>query len=174
MPRILWAALVLGVACSPKTQTGDSAPPIDTEPPDTGTACVGGTPPVISEVTLENTGIARYENDDYPTITIWAAVSDEDWDINAYKLDVSYDDTIDGTVTPTSDNTFETTGTLSETACGAEEGTVGLQLFLTGGSIAYDTLYEWGAVVTDANLYASAMVTASGYTPTSTGEDGAP
>lgn len=172
MPRILWASLISLVACT-KKESGDSAPPL-TVTHETGSNCVGGTPPVISEVTLENSGIARYENDDWPTLTIWVSVSDEDWDINSYKLDLSFDDTVDGTVVPTSDNSFESLGTLADEACGASQGKVGLQVFLTGGGLAYNTLYEWGAVVTDANGFSSDMFTASGYTPTESGADGGP
>lgn len=161
------------VGCSDKTGE-DTAPPIETTTHETGDNCVGGTAPVVSAVMLENTGLARYENDDWPTLTVWATAADDDWDLNAYKLQIWFDDTVDGTVAEGDDNGFDAVGTLAEENCGAAEGTVGIQIFLTGGGIAYNTLYEWGAVVTDAHELASEMVTTSGYTPTETGEDGAP
>ena len=159
--------LVLLAACDKEKEDTGEAPPVDTIG-DTSFQCVGGTPPVVSEVSLENTGMAVYEADqEYPTLTVWADVSDEDNDINAYKLDVYYDAVVDSQVEADEDRNFSSSGTLSSTECGAPSGTVGLKIFLAGGGVEYNTLYEWGAMVTDANGYVSEMAVTSGYTPTS-------
>lgn len=170
--RLLPALLSLACTGEPKES---EPPPLDTKPTDTGEECLGGTPPVITDMWLENTGLDRYENDEYPTITVWVSATDEDWDLSTYTLDVSFDATVDGSVTPGDDNSFQSQGTISsDGACTAPEGTVGLKVFLAGGGIEYDALTEWGATITDTNSVVSEMATVSGYTPTSTGEDGGP
>jgi len=164
-----------GAACTGDKDPVESAPPVETQPQETADDCVGTTAPVITNIELENTGIQRYENDDWPTLTVWVDVEDDDWDLATYALAVYYDDVVDGAVEATSSNGYGSTGTLSEDGdCTAPSGKVGLTLYLAGGGIEYDTLYEFGAVVTDDHHTDSEMVTTSGYTPTSTGEDGGP
>lgn len=169
--RILFALSLLTACSDDKDETGE-APPVDTIG-DTSVDCAGGTPPTISNLTLENTGMAVYEDDqEFPTLTIWADVADDDQDLHSYRYDVYYDATVDGEVEAGDDNDFNTTGTLSNTDCGAPSGTVGLKIFLAGGGVEYNSLYEWGATVTDATGLVSEMTTTSGYTPTATGADG--
>lgn len=171
---VLLAALAPLSACGEK-EPEDTAPPVDLQPDETGEACTGGTPPVITEMWFENTGMDRYENDLYPTLTIWVSVEDEDWDLSSYKLSVYYDATIDDAVEASASNGFSNSGTISDDGpCTAARGTVGLQLFLAGGGIEYNTLTEFGAVVMDENGVESEMAVESTYTPTSTGEDGGP
>lgn len=173
VPARFLIPLALLIGCSDdKVDTG-GPPPVDTLDTDTGESCVGGTTPTISDLTVENSGMAIYEDDDeFPTITIWADVADADQDLHNYAFDVYYDAVVDGAVEASSSKHFGTTGTLSNTDCGAPTGTVGLKLFLTGGGVEYDTLYEWGGTVTDATGLVSDMALTSGYTPTSTGADG--
>lgn len=175
--ELLFLSALLGVslaACG-EEKVEESAPPVETETQETADDCVGGTPPVIVSMELENTGVQRFENDEYPTITVWVEAEDEDWDLASYKLSVYYDDVVDGTVEQSSENGFSNSGTLSDDGdCTAPGGTVGIQIGISGAGIEYDTLTEFGAVVTDGNGLTSELGTVSGYTPTATGEDGGP
>lgn len=166
--------IALSVGCK-EEKTEETAPPLDTLAHDTVDYCPPGVPPVISEVLVENGGLADFDGETLPTVLVSAVVSDEDGDISSYKLDIWYDDTVDGSVEQGSTNTFQGLGTLKDGECTAPAGTVGLQVGLSpDATIAFNTLYEWGAIVTDDNLLSSEMVTGSGYTPTESGEDGGP
>ncbi len=170
-------ALSIGLVagCGEDKEPEESAPPVETEPQETADDCVAGVAPVITAMELENTGVQRFENDEYPTLTVWVTAEDEDWDLASYKLAVYYDDVVDGVVEASTTNDFTNSGTLSDDGdCTAAGGTVGLTLGLAGGGIAYNTLTEFGAIVTDGNGLDSEMSVVSGYTPTSTGEDGGP
>ena len=167
--------LALLAACSADKADTGKPPAVDTLGGETAEDCVGGTTPTISDLTLENSGMAIYEDDDeYPTLTIWADVADDDQDLQNYAFDVYYDAVVDSSVEASSSKHFGTVGTLSNTDCGAPSGTVGLKIFLAGGGVEYNSLYEWGGTVTDATGLVSDMALTSGYTPTATGEDGCP
>lgn len=167
----LWGA----AGCSGE-KVEESAPPVETEPQETADDnCDGINAPVIVSMELENTGLQRFENDDLPTLTVWVEAEDEDYDLASYKLEVYYDADIDGVVEANSTHGFSNSGTLSDDGtCTARGGTVGLTLGLAGGGIEYDTLTEFGAIITDGHGMSSEMSVISGYTPTSTGEDGGP
>ena len=176
MPRVaLPLAFLLWAPAACQTDKDDSEPPpLDTldTPQDTAPECAG-TAPVITSLWLENTGVQEYEQGDWrPTITIWASATDEDWDLNTYQLSIWYDETVDDAVEQSDATELSNGGTLTSDECGAPEGTVGLRIFLSGGGIAFDTLYEWGAIVTDAHGLTSELAITAGYTPTSEGEDG--
>lgn len=169
-----WVPMFL-IACTGEKVEDTGAPPLDTRPQDSETAdpCPGGTPPVIDSLTLENTGLKEYEAGEfYPTLTISAATTDEDWDLETYQFYVWFDETVDGAVAQ-DDNGLEVQGTVSDDGpCTASEATIGMQIFLLGGGVEYDTLYEWGGIVIDSNGVSSEMAITSGCTPTSEGEDG--
>lgn len=165
--------LAFGVGCTGKDEE-DTAPPLDTEPHEDTATCLGGLAPVIEELWLENTGLDTYEGIEYPTLTVWASASDEDWDLNAYRMKIWYDADINGAVDNSQDTTLVQEGTVVPDECGAPTAQVGLRIYLGGGALDYDSLYEWGATVTDANGYESELAITTGYTPTSTGEDGGP
>lgn len=174
VPALLALATLLA-ACGGDEDVKESAPPVETEPQETADDCVGGTPPVITGMELENTGLDRFEDDYYPTLTVWVDVEDEDWDLASYKLEIYYDASVDGAVEADEDAGFSSVGTLSQDGdCTAPGGRVGLKIGLAGGGIEYDSLYEFGALVTDVNGLTSEMATTSGYTPTEDGEDGGP
>lgn len=175
MVRVALLALALA-ACTDKEEQESDPPELDTEPKDTDTAdpCPGGTAPVITELLIENGGLQEYEAGEfYPTIKITASeVTDEDWDLETYYFDVWWDDAVDGAVAMGSD-TLQVAGTVSDDGpCTASEATVSMVVFLRGGGVEYDTLYEWGGVVTDSNGIASEMAIASGCTPTEDAADG--
>ena len=67
------------------------------EPPDitiTSTESCGGAPPVITELSCENTGLQFYPdaNADLPTFTVRAMVTDEDADLTSYTMVIKFDD----------------------------------------------------------------------------------
>ena len=176
MDRSLLVCLSLVLAaCTDKEEEETGAPPLDTRPQDsdTGDSCPGGTPPVIESLTTANAGITECEaGQAYPQLDVTVDVTDADYDLESYHYNVWYDDAVDGSVEQ-GDNGLEVLGTLSSDGpCTASGGAITMQICLLGGGVEYDTLYEWGAIVTDSNGFASEMAFTSGCTPTAEGEDG--
>ncbi|MDP6931523.1 MAG: hypothetical protein QGG40_01345 [Myxococcota bacterium] len=164
------AVFALAAGCTSQKADDSGAPPLLQSGDDSAVTCEG-TPPEIVDFTVENGGIQEHENESYPSLVIEVEVTDADADLETYALDVWYDDEIDGAVDTTSDSELSSSGTLSSTPCSTDGATLSLTLFL-GGDLAFETLYEWAAVVTDANGLVSETALTEGYTPTSDGEDG--
>ena len=164
-------------ACDRPTADGDSS-----EPPDlltdsgsgqTSEDCQGS-PPVVDDVWCVNTGIKpHYETgEDTATIRIWSAVSDVDGDLVQYSVQLFYDDVIDSTVDTSVTQFNPVHGSVDYPPCQATTAELGLTLYLTGSDPEYDTLYEWGVVVTDAYGLESDPLVDSCWTPASDGSDG--
>jgi hypothetical protein len=167
------------LACSDdKTGETSEPPPINTDSGGggDGSGSCGGTAPVVEEVRCENTGIQpHYETgEDTVTMRIWAVTSDTDGDLHRYAMQLYFDDVIDGEVN-TEDPLFApTTGSVDRDACEASSAEFGMTLYLPGGNPAWDTLYEWGIAVSDANGDTSEVTMEVCYTPKFDGTDGGP
>lgn len=177
--RLTPFVLVLGlvaplVACGDKEpeETG-SAPDLDTDS-DTETEECSGTAPVIEEVSCENSGIQpHYETgEDTVTLTIRAETSDADGDLDFYTFELFYDEDVDGSIDTSSSPFSPSSGAVDVDECEAGLVSLGTVLYLAGGDPAFDTLYEWGVVVTDGAGLQSEVGIVECYTPKSTGEDG--
>lgn len=165
------ALLALAAGCA--ADKGDSGvPSLVTNPVDTGD-CTAVNTPAISEVVLENTGIATNEvGESLPTMAVRARASDKDGDLASYQIDAYYDAIVDGAVEQDPEQDYADSGTLNDQGpCSLVAATLSAKVFL-GGRLAFDTLYEWGVIVTDDHGVSSAMAYASGYTPKADGSDG--
>lgn len=165
---------LLAVACGDKEEeeTG-TAPGLDTDTEDETEEC-SGTAPVVEAVTCENSGIQPHfeTGEDTVTMTIMAETSDADGDLDYYTFELFFDDEIDGTVDTSTSVFSPSSGSVDVDACEAGLVNLGTVLYLAGGDPDYDTLYEWGVIVTDGGGIASEVMVVECYTPTSDGEDG--
>lgn len=170
--------LVIGInstACDRPTSDDTSAPPelITDSGGASGGSCEGE-PPVVDEIWCVNSGIKPHYETGVDTVTmqVWTAVSDLDGDLTSYALQIFYDEEVDGAVDTSITNFNPVYGTLDNPECSATSVELGLTLYLTGDSPDYDTLYDWGVVVTDAYGLTSETGVTECWTPTSDGADG--
>ena len=159
---LLGLAGVLLVACGGKDSDEDSS---------AEATCEGGTPPVVSDVYCENTGIQIYgpTGEEAPTLTVWADVEDEDHDLESYTVTLFFDDVLDGTVSR-EQSLGPSAGYPSPEPCGVSALLLGTTVYLRGGQPLYETPYEWGVVVTDATGLESELVMVTCTTPNTEGE----
>lgn len=157
-------------ACADKAaDSGSSAPPINQG--GGGDSGCGGTAPVIDELTIVNGGIVKFDSGPKPTVGVQAHVTDEDADLDVVSMDVWYDDVVDNQVDTTGTSFDGSPYEVSDEPCTSASTTFTLQI-QAGSNLEFDSLYEFAAVVTDGNGEVSEVAIASGYTPTSEGEDG--
>lgn len=174
-----WTPLLLASLLSgcdrPTAEEDTSSPPgLETDSGgSTDTSCEG-TPPVVSDLWCVNSGIKpHYETgQDTVTMQVWTAVSDEDGDLTSYALQIFYDDVVDTSVDTSVTNFNPVYGSADRPDCQATSAEIGLTLYLTGSDPDYDTLYDWGVLVTDAYGLDSELFVSSCWTPTSDGSDG--
>lgn len=172
-PSFLLPALLVAACADKGEETIDSAPPLQTGD-DTATVTCEGTPPVVTEVTCENTGLQPHfeTGADTPTLLIMANVTDADGDLDYYAIQLFYDDVVDGAVDTSSSTFSPSNGALGGDPCESPSANLGLTLYLTGGDPAWDTEYEWGMVISDGASLESEPGIVVCCTPTSDGEDG--
>ena len=140
--------LLLGLlsfwGCEEKAQ---EAPDITITP----TESCGGAPPVITELSCENTGMQFYPdaNADLPTFTVRALVTDEDADLTSYTMIIKFDDVIDNALDESAEE-LTISGSMGSDACSVDDGNIGASIYLQGGPPDYSTEYEWYVSVLDA------------------------
>ena len=140
--------LILFIFCFSCSEEGEKEPP----PLEiTESETCAGNPPVIDEISCENTGLQYYpdEGRDLPTFTIRAQVSDEDADFTTYTMKISFDQTIDNALEEGAED-LTVTGSLSGEDCSVSQADIGATIFLQGGAPAYSTTYEWYVSVFDS------------------------
>jgi hypothetical protein len=167
---------MIGGCNRPSADADDSADPPDLVS-DSGGSSNGdcqGNPPVVDELWCVNTGIQpHYETgEDTVTMRIWTAVSDVDGDLVSYAISIFYDDEVDNAVDTSVTNFNPVYGSVDYADCTATNAELGLTLYLTGSDPDYETLYDWGVVVTDAYGLESETAVTSCWTPISDGSDG--
>lgn len=168
-------ALTAGlVACGDKEDEDTGGEIIDAGGDGDDIGVCEGTVPVVSNLTCVNTGIQPHfeTGEDTVTMALLMDISDDDGDLHQYRMEIFLDEEIDGAVT-SSDSPFSPlTQTLNVEECAGYEADIELTLFLEGLLPAYDTEYDFGIIVTDANGYESDMHVASCITPAEDGSDG--
>ena len=175
-PLLTVSLALVALGCSDKGGTDDSsAPPdllIDTDGPG-NTDCEGAVP-VVEDIWCENSGVKpHYETgEDTVTMQVWTSVSDTDGDLTSYSLQIFYDDEVDSAVDTDVTNFNPVYGSVDSDDCTASDAELGLTLYLTGDNPDFDTLYDWGVVVTDAAGLESEVAVTTCWTPTSDGSDG--
>jgi hypothetical protein len=172
---VLSGFALLAVACDEKDEDtgGELIEADDGDDGDDGEDCEG-TPPTVVSVTCTNRGMLPDPETsvEMPAMNMNIHLDDEDGDLDQYRLELYLDDTIDGTV-DTSDSPFgPLVGALEAEECAGFGAEINLTLYLQGGTPAYDTWYEWGLVVTDANGYVSDTFIVECGTPKEDGSDG--
>ena len=172
----LLTTLVLAAACGKDEPAEETDPPDLNNTDDTASTCAG-TPPIVAAVECENTGVKDHYETGEPTVTmgLWVDVTDEDGDLTQYEMLIYFDSTIDGVVDPATATAFNPlTDSVNGNECEVTSARLGINMYLQGGEPFFDTEYEWGVVVRDANGVASELGMTTCYTPTATGEDGGP
>ena len=149
------------IGCSAGKDSADTAP----------LTCEGSWAPSIVDIYCENSGLMIYPEtgENTPTMTVWADVEDEDADLMAYTAELFFDDVIDGTVS-TTNSLGLVEGYVNDDYCDVPSIILGTTVFLRGGQPLYETSYEWGLVVTDANGNTSDMAMVTCKTPDASGQ----
>ena len=174
----------LWMACGPeKPGESDDAPPIngghepadcDVNPEDACEEAFSCVEPVIAELDVVNGGEAVFEGVPHYTVQIDAQGEDDDGDLHNMRMTVWSDELVDGTVDTTGEGTAGSFAQMRDVDCTTYMGGYSLGLAVSGTPYAFDTLYEFAAVVYDAYDTPSAPVIAAGYTPKESGADGGP
>ena len=142
----LWCVpLIFCMGCGPGYGKGEDTR--DVPIPKSSQDECGDTDPLLVDLRIEDGGLKQYEQDVYPSIMIWADLTDEDSDLHYYTLQVWYDDVVDGFVN-TSSTPQEVRGTLSSTECSVASTSVAMQLAVTGNP-PYQTEVEFGVIAYD-------------------------
>jgi hypothetical protein len=166
--------VLLALACSdPKEEDSGPVEYIE-QSPDTGPDC-GGTAPVVTAVSVGNGGLGTYEGVDQWSVEIEVDATDEDSDLRPFHVDLWWDQTVDGVVERGEDLlAFEDYIVAGKEACEVGQVSYRMKLAVAGTRFDYDTLYEFAAVIYDAQEMVSEVGVGSGYTPKSDGTDGGP
>jgi hypothetical protein len=175
--RFAWICglgLALGAAGCGGKGDEDSGPLISAGGGDDGDEECSGTAPVITQVSCVNTGIQPHFETGVDTVTMKLLVDfeDEDGDLKAYGMSIYIDESVDGSVSPSDSPWSPLNRTLDVDTCAGFEAEVEVTLYLSGSRPAFDTLYEWGLVVTDQGGYQSDMFVVECVTPAADGSDG--
>lgn len=117
------------------------------------TVC-GETPPMLESITAEFVGMYDRDGTMYPGVQVSGEASDADGDLTDYELEVWYDTLQDGEV-DYSGSGLSYADTLDNAVCGVTDAMVGLILIIDGNSLGFETLYEVGMVLYDAEGNAS-------------------
>lgn len=156
-------ALVALLACSSDDTGKDTAPGIGDN---TGDDCSGAAP-VIDAFTIEEGDVITNEDgQEQPSLNITVEFEDDDWDLNTVTMNVWFDDTVDGSVDTTGDAPISTGEyQMEDGTCSVSGGSFTLAQGIVGDPLAYDTEYEFGAVIVDQHGLESDPAITSATTP---------
>lgn len=172
---VLGAAL--GVACGnkggdtgdePNTLPGDGGDPLPT---------CGGAPPEIASFSCRNTGVQPHYEEGTPVATFALDIegTDADGDLDTYQLQFYIDDVIDGAVTTTESPFGPVQGTLNVRECEGFSADLSVTIYFDpDGAVfpAYNTTYEWVAVLRDRGGQEATSAVMVCTTPNEDGSDG--
>ncbi len=164
----LWATLML-VGCKDKAEEDTGEGELIDASGDGDDGECGGTPSVITSVTCTPTIGDVGDQLDQPILRFDVVATDEDGDLDAYRLSLYLDETIDGVVLPEGSPYGPSTGTTDGGECTTTEVNLGLRAGIPGTFPALETRYEWGLVLTDAGGVDSAIYTVACTTPDASG-----
>ncbi len=129
--------------------------------------------PVVEQITCSNGGLREVEGAAYPTLAFAIQMTDVDADLHQNRIQVYFDDQVDGTVTPSDSPYSPIISSLPLDDCeGVPETETTLTVFIPGGSPPFDTELEWAFVVSDAADLASEPYILSCRTPREDGSGG--
>ena len=165
----LMAALVLA-GCSNKDEEDTGEQEMLGGGGGDGTSECAGAAPVITSITCTNAGLDFLEGmGEVPWLAFEMQLDDEDGNLDSYRLEVYYDEAIDGAVVAADSPYTPYTGS-PQNAEECETFTVPSVLSVPiPGIPATSTRYEWGFVLVDATGTSSEMATIACTTPA---EDG--
>lgn len=167
MSRLL---LQIALACTSKEgEDSNELPPINREDSE-DVPCNGHNPEALS-LTVGNGGIQQFDEGPYPTVSLAVETHDEDGNLNYVTLEFWWDAEIDGEVDSAGSAEVSQTQTITSAPCESTDQTPAL-LIQVGTGLAYNTLYDFAARVTDAEGELSNVVVASGSTPRENGLSG--
>jgi len=161
--RMAWRWLIpasmalLGACRSAPDPKGDSGTDTPASP------CQPGTAPEITDFAV-NQGDPVAKG---PTLLVTLNATDLDGDLQEYSVELWFDQTIDDKVAQAPEQHIEASPVhLNVIACGAPSISYEMQITLLGNQVlAFDTLYEFAAVLTDAAGLASTPVLTTAQTP---------
>ncbi len=139
-----------------------------------GDAECGGTPPVITAIQCSAAGLKAPEQDaeELPFLLMEMFIEDEDQDLNFMEVEIYFDDVVDGAVS-TQDIVYPPIQIpLSQDECLDATATVNIDVFVNGTSPRFNSNYEWGVVIRDANRDASELFVFECITPYENGDSG--
>lgn len=168
------AWLLLAAACAPDdTKDSGDPPPINQGGGDTADCDTNA--PVIESFTVYNGGIFTFESVDWPSMVAEASISDEDKDLELVRMDVWFDDVVDGAVDTSGEAPLagEPYAQDEYDPCTLGTNTYRLRFAVTGNRFLYATPYEFAGVVYDAHATPSEVAIASATTPNEDGSDAA-
>lgn len=125
-----------------------------------GTETCEGTAPDIVSITCQDGGVVPHfeTGEDTATLQLAIDVEDDDGDLHQYQVSLFLDEDIDGSVAEADSPYSPVNQSLDLDECDATATRIELTLYLNGERPAYDTRYEWLAVVTDANGLSDGMI----------------
>lgn len=149
MRRFLFV-LALAVGCT-KEDTDNGT--IGADDTDEDVDCNQNRAPVVEEFTVEPDGMSEGDecgDDIRPYILFQFDVTDEDGDLNQWRIQLWWDEVIDDDVSTDDAPISEIQGSLEPDFCDAKSGTVGVRLCVTGNP-PFQTEMEFGGRVRDAS-----------------------
>ena len=117
------------------------------------TVC-GENPPEVEAFVVEYAGLFDQGGDLLPGMQVSGEAFDPDGDLTQYTLEVWYDTFEDGEVDFSGPGLSYTTE-VDNAVCGVTDTTVGLILVVDGNALGFETAYEVGVVLYDAEGNAS-------------------
>ena len=160
--QLLFALLPLALFGCTKGGADSDEPPGLSD--DSEVEC-SGTDPVLANLTVEDGGARDFEGVDYPTVLVTAEATDDDGNLDLVGITLYWDDTVDGSIDPSTADSASTTVTPDGGGpCEATGSTLGLYLQV-GEGVAYSTEYDWGMQIEDSQGEISNLIVGSGTTP---------
>lgn len=170
--RFLPLLALFALAC--ETESTDSGNGT-LDPNDNGDDSCKGTAPVIDSFEAKDEGKTTVDGDsgnEYPIIDLIVEYSDEDGDAHVLSADIWWDDEVDGTVDITTKVDSAVARTSAQDAdgnpveeCAGKAGGFDIGQAVAGGTLKYDTEYDFAIVVYDNADMASAPAFATAITP---------
>lgn len=174
-PTLPGLLLLLATASACNGDDGTGAPPIPDQPDDTAPEITcGGVPPEILTFTAEPDGLWQGEQgtDPQPAVQISVTAIDEDKDLSEVRLELWFDDYVDGVVDTGDAPWLDRWITISTSPCFTPTATLDIHAGAkTGTDLEPNTWYDWAMRVSDAAELSSEILFTIAGTPKEDGSD---
>lgn len=168
--RTLMAIALLLAGCGEKEPVdSDDLPPIGNGGDDSA-ACEGTTPEARG-LTLGNGGVQTFDDGPAPTFEVRIDAYDADGNLDYVTMEIWFEAADDGEVDTSGEPDVRSTFTVDDNPCEVVDTDLVLRIQV-GGALGYNRNYDVAARFLDSSGATSNVVTATGSTPTETGEDG--